>query len=287
MRTIFFSIITVIICITLTSAAQKSNGSSKVYFLRSGNTNVTSESLAKSADIISTRLKLIGLTEYEVRVLPAKKQVEVKINDDTNFPEVDKLLCSKGELGFYAIYSRAEASVIIKDSGHLFDLMKSEQVMSSGDPRMGCVSADKTNAVNEWLRSSVIPDSCKLCWGKETQNSMKCLFALKLDRHGYPILVKSDIESIKASPDNSIDNYKSQIKLKPEAALIFAQATKDNMHKSIAIVLDNEVFSWPQVQNVIEGGEIEITGKLTRDQVNYFIALGSTENLPISFTLVK
>jgi preprotein translocase subunit SecD len=59
------------------------------------------------------------------------------------------------------------------------------------------------------------------------------------------------------------------------------------MHKSIAIVIDDEVYYWPRVQNVIEEGEEEITGKLTRDQVNYFIALGSTDDLPITIKLVE
>lgn len=287
MRTIIFSIISVIICITLTSAVQKSKGGSKVYHLQSAVGNPTRESLAKSADIISTRLKLFGLTSYEVHVFPSKKQIEVQINDNTEFPEIEGLLCNKGEMGFYAMFSREEVSDILQNSNHLNDLVNSDQIKNQDDPRIGCVSSDKTGPVNDWLRSAIKPDSCKLCWGEETGNSMKCLFALRLGRPGNTILVKSDIESIKAYADNDGGNYKTQIKLKPEGADVFARATKANMHKCIAIVIDDEVYYWPRVQNVIEGGEVEITGKLTRDQVYYFIALGSTDDLPITLKLVK
>jgi len=287
MRTIILSIITVIICITLTSADQKSKDGLKVYHLQSAVINAPRESLTKSADIISTRLKLFGLTSYEVHVLPAKKQIEVQINDNTEFREIDGLLCNKGEMGFYATFSREEISDILQNSNHLYDLMNSDQIKNQGDPRIGCVASDKTGPVNDWLRSAIIPDSCKLCWGEETGNSMKCLFALRLGRHGNPLLVKSDIESIKASADNDEGNYKTQIKLRPEGAIVFALATKANMHKSIAVVIDDEVYYWPRVQNVIEGGEVEITGKLSKNQVNYFIALGSTDDLPITLNLVK
>jgi preprotein translocase subunit SecD len=287
MKTLIFSIITVIICITLTSAIQKSKVASKVYHLQSDVTNTTAKSLEESADIISARLKLFGLTSFEVHVLPAAKQIEVQINGHTEFPELEGLLCNKGEMGFYATFSREEAFDILQNSNHLDGMMNSDQVKNQGDPRIGCVSSDKTGPVIDWLRTAKVPDSCKLCWGEETGNTMKCLFALRLDRDGNPLLVKSDIESIKVSADNNEGNFKTQIKLSREGAVIFARATKANMHKSIAVVIDDEVYYWPRVQNVIEGGEVEITGKLTRDQVYYFIALGSTDDLPIKLKLAN
>jgi preprotein translocase subunit SecD len=75
--------------------------------------------------------------------------------------------------------------------------------------------------------------------------------------------------------------------LKPSAAGIFAEATKINLDKAIAIVIDDQVFYWPVVRNVIEGGKLEVTGNLSEKDVNYFLALVNTDILPLSFTLVK
>ena len=57
-----------------------------------------------------------------------------------------------------------------------------------------------------------------------------------------------------------------------EGARDWANLTKKNIHRPIAIVLDNKVYSAPNVQNEITGGNSQITGNFTpedtRDLVN-------------------
>ncbi len=54
-------------------------------------------------------------------------------------------------------------------------------------------------------------------------------------------------------------NYVS-MSMKPDAAKIWARMTAANVGKQVAIVLDNMVYSAPNVQNAIEGGRTSITG---------------------------
>jgi len=51
--------------------------------------------------------------------------------------------------------------------------------------------------------------------------------------------------------------------MKSEAARVWARLTKDNIGKSVAIVLDDVVYSFPRVQAEISGGTSSITGDFT------------------------
>jgi SecD/SecF fusion protein len=54
--------------------------------------------------------------------------------------------------------------------------------------------------------------------------------------------------------------------MKSEAAKIWARLTKDNIGRSVAIVLDDAVYSFPTVQAEITGGVSQITGNFTSEQ---------------------
>ena len=51
-----------------------------------------------------------------------------------------------------------------------------------------------------------------------------------------------------------------------EGANVWARMTSDNVGKQIAIVLDDMVYSYPNVQNAITGGSSSITGHFTPDE---------------------
>ncbi|MDR2682689.1 MAG: protein translocase subunit SecD, partial [Dysgonamonadaceae bacterium] len=54
--------------------------------------------------------------------------------------------------------------------------------------------------------------------------------------------------------------------MKSEAAKVWARLTKDNIGRSVAIVLDDAVYSFPTVQAEITGGTSSITGNFTTEQ---------------------
>jgi SecD/SecF fusion protein len=141
--------------------------------------------------------------------------------------------------------------------------------------------------VDEYLKTAAQLKNCKLIWGQESEKYGYCLFALKTSDQGKPIMTGADVESIKIATVVGSDEPKIQIKLKSNAAPVFAEATKRNIDRSIAIVIDDKVYSSPVVRNAIEGGEIEVTGNFTRNEVNYFPALFNSNQLPLNFRVIK
>lgn len=121
--------------------------------------------------------------------------------------------------------------------------------------------------------------NCKLFRGVESEKSEYCLFTLKTNKDGNPLLVRSDIETIKSSVNQDSKILLTQFKLKPEAISIFADATKNNLNKAIAIVIDDQVYYWPVVRVVIASGEIEVSGSFSEREVTYFHALVNNDPL--------
>jgi SecD/SecF fusion protein len=287
MKSLIYLIISIVISITLTSAVQKTSESTKSITLQAIGNNVGSVSLKQSADIISSRLKLFGLNSVEVNVSAEKGQVVILLPEKTDITAIEGLVTSKGELAFYETYTHNEIIDLLKPDNQLFNLLDSDKVKNASDPRVGCTNSENKKKTDEYLRSGVHVNNCKLFWGIESEKSGFCLFALKTNLEGNPLIVRSDVESVKIATGKDPQDQKIQIKLKPAAVSIFANATKNNLKKSIAIVIDDKVYSYPVVQNVIEGGEIEVTGSFSEKEVNYFPALFNSEKLTVSFKILK
>jgi hypothetical protein len=287
MKSLVFLIISILISVTLTSAIQKTPGNDKTITLQSIDKNVSSVLLQKSADIISSRLKLSGINSFDVKVSADKGQLNVKLPEKTDIFEIEGLLTSKGELTFYETYTHNEIADLLTPDNQIFKLLNSDLVKSDSDPRVGCSVNESREKTDQYLRSAAPVRNCIFLWGFESKKSGYCLFALKTNETGNPLLIRSDVESVKIVPGKVPQDNKIQIKLKSEASRVFADATKRNLNRVIAIVIDDQVYSWPVVRNVIEGGEIEVTGRFTAKELNYFPALFNSEQLPVGFKILQ
>lgn len=287
MRNFIYLIIAIIISITLTSGIQNTGRSTKSITLQSTVKNTDLVALNKSAEIITSRLKLFGISSAEVKVSAGDGQITVYIPDNTEISDIEGLLTSKGDLAFYETFTHSEIADLIKPDSQFYKLLDQDNIKSPSDPRVGCTNADNQKKTDEYLRSSLPVKNCKFKWGSESKKSAYCLFALKTKEDGKPLLTRLDIETVKIAKTTDLQGVKIQIKLKPDAATIFAEATRNNIHKSIAVVIDDKVISWPRVQDAIEGGEIEVTGDFTENEAKFFPVIFNTEQLPLSFRIVK
>ncbi|BFL47829.1 protein translocase subunit SecDF [Lactonifactor longoviformis] len=85
-----------------------------------------------------------------------------------------------------------------------------------------------------------------------------------MDTEGNVVLEGSDVADAQGvvGEDNTTKNkqYVVSLTLTKKGAEKFAEATKANLNKQIAIVYDNETLSAPVVQSVISDGNAQITG---------------------------
>lgn len=76
---------------------------------------------------------------------------------------------------------------------------------------------------------------------------------------GAPILRENDVESAKATSDPQTSTPIVSITLGAGGAQRFEDATRANVKKRLAIVVDGQVMSAPVVQSAIGGGRLQIT----------------------------
>jgi len=287
MKKLLYLFIAAIVSITLTSAVQKTSERTKSIILQSTAKNVDQLALKQSAEIIASRLKQFGLKSSDVTVSAGNGQLIVTLPENTDVSEIEGLVTLKGDIAFFETFTHSEIAELLKPDNQLFSLLNQDQEKTPSDPRVGCTTDENRKKAEEYLLSMRPLKNCKLCWGAESKKSGRCLFALKTNENGNSLLTRSDIESVNIAKTADMRDIKIQIKLNSAGAKIFAEATKNNLHKSIAIVFDDKVNSWPVVQNFIEGGEIEVTGDFTEKEAKCFPVIFNSAQLPISFKILK
>ncbi|WP_300669632.1 hypothetical protein [Soonwooa sp.] len=86
-----------------------------------------------------------------------------------------------------------------------------------------------------------------------------------------PSLTTSDISSVyKVVAD--LGGYEIEIKLTPAGATKFAELTRNNVNKPVAIVIDKEIISEPYIQSEIPGGLLRIAGDFSDEKLNSIIS---------------
>jgi|WetSurMetagenome_2_1015567.scaffolds.fasta_scaffold01935_10 preprotein translocase subunit SecD len=280
-------IISILILLTLLPVVPvKSQNSTKI-ILQANEKNAGPAELKRSAEIISQRLNLYGINHLDIKVSEVRRELEFKLPAGTDMETVGGLITSSGNISFYETYTQSEIQGLLSSDNQLKKLLDNLPDQKSSDPRAGCAGKDRFIEVENYLRSAKSSGNCLFMWGSESSGSVRCLFALKLNDGGKALISRSEIDSVKAAKTEDKKDLRILIKLNEKGKVIFAEATKRDLHKAIAIVIDNKVFSWPVVQSEITGGQIEVTGSFTENEIKYLPVLFNTERLPLDFNIVK
>ncbi|MEY4595233.1 MAG: hypothetical protein RIQ47_1643 [Bacteroidota bacterium] len=83
------------------------------------------------------------------------------------------------------------------------------------------------------------------------------------------------------------DNWEIGMSMNAEGARVWKRLTRDNIGKSIAIVLDNYVYSYPVVQGEIAGGSSSITGNFTLEEADDMANILKVGKLPAPARIVE
>lgn len=142
-----------------------------------------------------------------------------------------------------------------------------------GGPAIGLVNVQDTAAVNRILKSQaarqLLPSNLKCGWSVKSVDPKGRFFqlvALKT-QNGKPRL-GGDVVEDASSDFEQMQGYVVSMTMNNEGARRWAQITQENIGKQVAIVLDDQVYSFPTVNTVIEGGRSQITGNFTPEEAS-------------------
>lgn len=101
-----------------------------------------------------------------------------------------------------------------------------------------------------------------------------------------PILAGSDLKKASVGRDEQ-GNIEIELEFNPDGTKKFAEATKRNMGKQIAIFLDEKLLSSPTVQSEITTGKARITGKFDLDYAKKLVINLNAGALPVPMKLAE
>ena len=142
-----------------------------------------------------------------------------------------------------------------------------------GSPVVGYVLTADTARVNAIIHSpiakTILPSDLKLAWtvkpekmqgGHETFQ----LIALRTV-NGQPVL-NGDVVTRATSEFDNLQGQVVSMTMNDEGARQWSRITGQNIGKAITIVLDDQVYSYPNVNSQIDGGRSQISGRFTVEE---------------------
>ena len=112
----------------------------------------------------------------------------------------------------------------------------------------------------------IIPSDVKLLWSAKPVDGTKNIFelhALKVTSTTGRAPLEGDVITDARDEFDNFGHPCVSMSMNNEGARLWAQLTKQNVGKAIAIVLDGVVYSAPRVNGEISGGNSQITGNFT------------------------
>ena len=195
---------------------------------------------------------------------------------DSNVSEADSLLA---ELGQDKKDTEANQSMEEFAKQHpLFALLQISQYNGQLSPgsTVGIAHAKDMNKISEYLNmkqvKEVLPRNLALKWGVKAIDDKEQfyeLYALKVtNRDGSPALGGDVVTDANADFMQQAGRSEQMVNMvmNAEGSKAWARLTKENIGRQIAIVLDEMVYSAPNVNDEITGGRSQITGHFTPEE---------------------
>lgn len=175
-------------------------------------------------------------------------------------------------------------------------------------PVVGMALAKDLNTINEYISSDkvrrILPRDLKLMWtvkpmtGAQAQpyfqtpinpkDQVYQLVAIKCTSNKGRAPLEGDvITNAKSNVSQTGSSYEVSMNMNSEGTRTWAQLTKANLGRSIAIVLDGYVYSFPTVQSEITGGSSSITGNFTPEEAQDLANVLKSGKLPAPATIVE
>ncbi len=243
-----------------------------------------------ATNVLRNRIDAYGVVSPNIQVLQDNDgQILLELPGVKEHQRVRELLQRSANLEFYECYGAGQIAGAVAQLDNALaaqgkpSLRQNFLSVGSGEsPVLAIVSAKQKDAVDSILKSPVaqqfLPSNLKLRWSvkptpvqyQDTVSGMQReldtyqLIALKTN-NGKAALDGSCVINASSDYDQLQGNVVSMT-MNSEGAREWGRLTQANIGHPIAIVLDEQVYSYPNIRTAIEGGRSQITGDFTVDE---------------------
>ena len=243
-----------------------------------------------ATNVLRSRIDAYGVVSPNIQVLQDNDgQILLELPGVKEHQRVRELLQRSANLEFYECYGANEIAGQVAQLDNAIRAKEGQglrehflMINSDATPIFGIATAKERDAIDAILASNeakqFLPSNLKLRWsvkptpvnfndtvtGKESQIDTYQLLALRAT-NGGPALDGSCV--ISASSDfDQMQGTVVSMTMNSEGARDWARITQRNIGHPVAIVLDDLVYSYPNIRTAIEGGRSQITGDFTVEE---------------------
>lgn len=326
MKTNFIIVAIIIVAISFGGCTKKENFDFRVTIVpESKNSVITQNGMNAAAEIISKRLNnSFGISQENMKLDVTEDQISLTISkaDTSKIALIKKISIGYARLEFWETYENREIigfllkvnSILknvlntaeatnheeIKNQDPFFGMLR-PMIKAGGEPLPSCmiglVSGKDTSEINKYLKLDQIkmlfPGDIKFFWSAkpykyDPSKSSFGLHAIKVTTGNKQApLDGSVIISAKAITGPSKSSVKIDLTMNTEGASTWANITRRNINRCIAVVLNGYVRSYPRVQTEISGGNSEISGDFTLEEANDFVNILKSGQLPFELKILS
>ena len=223
------------------------------------------------------------------QVAEPAQQPEVKADSATATNLADSLASAlKGE------QAKAASQQATDDMRKQHPLLSLLQVSQGGGGIAGYALGRDTAAINRVLAmpevKNVLPKELRLMWGVkpiDTKTSTYELYAIRVTERDGRAPLEGDVVTSASDGYDQFGKPCVHMNMNTEGARRWAQLTKQNINRSIAIVLDGYVYSAPNVMGEITGGQSQITGNFTLEDTKDLANVLNSGKMPAPAHIVQ
>lgn len=161
---------------------------------------------------------------------------------------------------------------------------------------VGVALASDTAEVNALLNSEIakqiLPANLSLKWGVKADERDKTgklfdLYAIRTTGTKGKAPIEGEVVTEAKDDFDQFGNPVVSMKMNPEGSRKWADLTEANVNHCVAIVLDNVVYSAPNVMNKIDGGNTQISGSFTMDDTKDLANVLQSGKMPAPTQIVQ
>jgi SecD/SecF fusion protein len=239
----------------------------------------------------------------DIQVNAEKKETPIAGADEIPVEDTTK----RGEQAVLDLLKKDTASVTEATGRDEFNLQNplfavlSPRVTSDGQPQpssmIGLAQARDTARVNAYLRmnqvKAIFPREVRFLWSQnpyrfDKSNTWYELHAIKVTTTTGRAPLNGDVIT-SARPTSGVtgSEVKVDMSMNAEGARIWANMTRQNIGRCIAVVLDGYVRSYPVVQTEIKNGNTEIEGDFTIEEADDLANILKSGKLPAPARIIS
>lgn len=272
------------------------SGIEKIMERRINQFGVAQPNIQKDESSNRIYIELPGVQDEATVVNRLKSTANLQLFEIYNFDEIQALLPEANRLSMTneLTYKEIEDSIVVDSSAVLTKAAVkgfSELVYNGGFNIVGNVEVTNKSAVDNILKRQdikrLLPADLTFMWSDKASKSEFTgnklayqLYAVKIPASGKAKVGGNHVKKAYFQRNQQSNEITVNVEMTTDGSEKWAEMTRENIGRCVAISMDNIVYSAPRVNSIISGGNTEISGNFSIEEAESLSGLLNGGSLP-------